>query len=111
MFGDPKEKMEHLAKKGQWEKLNQKATSADVKTRAAVAMACGTTPDENAKNLLIPLLRDPSREVRLQAVRSIGLVGDGISKTHLLMLEQDPNTDEEVKAALKEAIHQISNRR
>lgn len=111
MFGDPEERMEHLVKRGQWAKIQHKAASKDSKTRAAVAEACGTSSDENAKNILIPLLRDPIRDVRLQAVRSIGLVGDGISKTHLLMLEQAPDTDEEMKAAIKEAIHQISSRR
>lgn len=111
MFGNSEEKMEHLVKKGQWDKLIHKSGSSDVKTRVAVAEACGQAADVAALNVLIPLLRDGSKDVRLQAVKSIGLVGDESAKTHLLMLEQTPGNDDEMKAALKEAIHQISKRK
>lgn len=111
MFGNSEQKLEHLVKAHQWEKISKKISSSDAKTRLAAAEACGSADDEEAANLLVHLLRDSDKAVQLMAVKSIGQVGGEAAKTHLQQLLEQPGDSDELKAAIKESILEINRRR
>lgn len=108
MFGNINDQMENLVEKNQWEKITKKLDGADAKTRLAAAAACAKTKDGRGLNILISLLKDNDAAVQLQAIKSIGMVGNVNAKTHLQWISEHlPEGREGVKEAIQEAIMQI----
>jgi hypothetical protein len=109
MFFNNENQMEQMVKKHQWDKIGKKLHGADVKSKLALATACGTSPDEDSLHTLIKLLSDSDESVVLQAVKSFGDVGGDNAKTHLMSLsDRLPADKTAIKDAIRESISKIS---
>lgn len=112
MFGNSRQQMEHFVKSHQWDKIGKKLPGADAETKAALAVACGHSTDEEAPNILINLLRDSNEGVQLQAVNSLGAIGNNSAKTHLQWLAGNLQGEKkELREAISHAISQLSDRK
>jgi HEAT repeat protein len=110
-----KNQMEHLVKKHQWDKIGKQLHSADAQSRLALATdlatACGSSLNEGAVNTLIYLLNVSDENVLMQAVKSLGAVGNDNAKTHLQSLfDHLPDGKDSIKDAIKESIVKINIR-
>lgn len=109
MFFNNENQMEQLVKKHQWEKISKKMHGADIQSRLVLATACGSSTDEDSAHTLIKLLSDSDETVLIQAIKSLGEIGGGTEKTHLLSLaERLPDSATAVKAAIRESVSKIT---
>lgn len=91
------------------EELAGLARSEDPEMRGRVASALGTMGDAVALGLLVDMLSDPDRRVRIAAVRSIGDLRDRSGVEPLLpLLEED---DAELTCAVLASLAQIGDER
>ena len=109
MFGIGGNKFEHMAKKGDVLSLGQYSSNPKTSVRLAVVKALGKVENNtDAGNALVVYLRDPDRQVQLEAVKSMGMIGVSAGTTHLNRVRTqaqevgDKELEEAADAALKE---------
>ena len=103
-------KIDRLAGKGKCEKILSFATSGNISVRVAVAKAIAQNKVDESYNMLITMLRDSDREVRKQAVISLGDWGRSSAVSHISHFAE--NTDDaELKQLCKEALDKIHAQR
>ncbi|MEA4889510.1 MAG: HEAT repeat domain-containing protein [Clostridiaceae bacterium] len=110
LFADKGTKIERYAKKRNSAKLVALLTDKKQDIRVLAIKALGTIGDEAAVNSLIDLLGDPDPAIRLATVQSMGVMENQVTKTHLQHLNET-ETDESVKAAIRETILKIPNKK
>ena len=109
MFFNSGNQMEQLVSKHQWEKISKKMHTADVQSRIELAKACGGSFDEDSSHTLIKLLSDDDKGVLTETIKSLGEIGGGTEKTHLLSLaERLPDSDAELIAVIRESVAKIT---
>lgn len=96
------QKIQQLGDKGKVKKLLSYAGSKDEVERAAAAQALGASKEDDAFNALVSLLRDPSEQVQIAAVRSLGQSGRSVAVEHVRHLMNGGNPA--LAAACSEAI-------
>ena len=112
MLFNSENQMQQFVNKHQWGKISKNFHGLDTQSKVDLAIACGSSSDEDASDFLIYLLEDSDENVLMQAVKSLGMVGYSNAKTHLLaLLWKLPDGKEDLKAAIKEAVAKTSERR
>ena len=110
MFGSNGNQMEHMVTKRQWEKINKKLPGANAEAKISLASACSSSTDGEALQVLFNLLKDSDAGVQLQAVKSLGVIGDSSVKPHLQWLMANAGDNKELKDAIGEAMSAINKR-
>jgi hypothetical protein len=111
MFGNSKDRFEHLAEKNHWARMQGKLNHASSKTKIAIAAACSKSSEDESMNILVRLLQDDDEAVQFQAIKSLEVCGRSSIKGHLHSLSEHlPQGKENVKQAIREAMAGISKR-
>lgn len=112
MFGNKKDEFEKLVKKGHWEKLQKKLDSEHEEERILIAEACGGKVCDETNNLLIDLLKDPSDQVKMAAIKSLLAVGNDHAVTQLQWLLGNLKPEQtELHDAVQHAIGALRGKR
>lgn len=112
MFGSKAEKIEKLILKGKWDDLGDKYVSSDTETRLILAQECAKSTDYKVNNILSILLRDSDDQVKLAAIRSIGVTGTDRETAQLeWLLSNTPESKKEVIATLQESISKVRHKK
>lgn len=110
MFGSTKHEIERAVAKGKWEKIfSHYVQSKNTEDRLNLAVACGTSNDDGALNVLDKLVSDKELKVQLAALESIGKVGsEEHSSTKLRwLMDHTPADQAELLAAIHKALEQL----
>ena len=113
MFGIGGNKFERMEKKGDVLKLGQYSSNPKASVRLAVVKALGQVENNtDAGNALVVYLRDPDRQVQLEAVKSMGHIGVSAGTTHLNRIRSQAQQagDKELEAAADAALHELRSR-
>ncbi len=112
MFGSKAEKIEKLVLKGKWDDLGDKYINADTETRLILAQECAKSTDYKVNSILSILLRDPDENVKLTAIKSIGVTGTDRETAQLEWLSSNtPDNKTEILAALQESILKVRGKK
>ena len=106
-------KFERMAKKGNVNALGQYSSTPKADIRMQVVKALGNVVDNtDAGNALVVYLRDPDRQVQLEAVKSMGKIGVSAHATHLntLRTQAQKEGDSELEKAANEALQVLRER-
>ena len=104
-------KIEHLIQKGHWDKLENKYLKGDTETKLALAKACAGSEADESCNILVTLLRDSEEAVQLEAVHSLGKIGNDHTTGQLQwLLNQLPAEKTELINAIHEAIKNVRHK-
>ena len=102
-MSDKAAKIEKLVDKKHWAKLESKYLNGDEETKIALAKACSKANADETVNMLVTLLHDSSESVQLEAVKSLGVVGNDHATAQLQWLLDQLSAD---KTELIDAIHE-----
>lgn len=106
MFGKvTQEKLMAWGAKGKLAKLRPYLENSDVNIRVAAARAMGQIDTEEAANMLILVLRDPSVEVQKAVVESLGKMSYQAAEEHVRQLYRATTDKELQELCLKSAHH------
>ena len=112
MFGDKTEKIEKMVQKGKWDDLSTKFLNSDTETRLIMAQACAKSTDYNVNTLLSFLIRDKDDNVKLAAIKSIGITGKDHESAQLeWLMSITPEDKTEIIAALQDSISKVRRKR
>lgn len=101
-------KIDKLAEKRKSHKLASLATGKKKDVRFLAIQGLAKIGDDTSVNTLIQLMHDQDKEIRLETIKSMGVMGNTVTKTHLqYMIEKE--TDADILDAAKKSIAQISN--
>ncbi len=85
--------------------------NGDTETRLALAKACAASDSDESCNILITLLRDREDSVKLEAVKSLGKIGNDHATAQLQwLLNQLPAEKTELIGAIHEAIKNVRHK-
>ena len=113
MFGIGGNKFERMAKKGDVLNLGQYSSNPRASVRLAVVKALGQVENNtDAGHALVVYLRDPDRQVQLEAIKSMGHIGVSAGTTHLnrIRSQAQESGDKELEAAADAALHELRSR-
>lgn len=109
LFGDKSAQIEKLAQKKNSAKLVAMIQDKKPEIRLQAIKALGTVGDDTAINALINLFTAPDTDTKIAAIKSAGGSGRQVIKSHLQYMIQT-ETNENVKAAIHEALAKIPNK-
>mgnify|MGYP000356458438 CR=1 FL=1 len=107
MFGLSVQKVEKWGEKGKYQKLMSVLSKPKVKKDIYLAAirACAKCEkiDRDAVNLLITIMRNADKDVKLATIQTLGEIGDSIASEHIrrLIKDEDPDIRAEAEKALK----------
>ena len=107
MFGNKLNKISKMIEKNQAEKLEQLLKNKDQTLVLAAIDGLGQCTGDTAFNALVPLILSTDVQVRIHAIKALGVMGLPKARTFLLH-QKDKETDKDVLAALEEALKKIS---
>ena len=108
-FGAKDTKIEQYIQKRDSTKLIAILKDKKPETRSQAIQALGKVGDEKAVNTFIMLLSSSDKELRLEAIKSVGNTENQTIKSHLQHIIQT-ETDESVKLLIRESIAKIPNK-
>lgn len=101
------EKIQKLAEKKKTAKIIKFLESSDTAVVVAALKALAEIKDEDSVNSISARIDSESAEIRVAAAGALGAIGTEYAKTYL-QHRSASEKDEKVKAAISEALHQIS---
>lgn len=107
MFGSKINKIGKMIEKNQAEKLEKLLKDKDQAVVLAAIDGLGQCTGDTAFNALVPLILSPDAQVRVHAIKALGVMGLPKARTFLLH-QKDAEKDKDVLAALEEALKKIS---
>lgn len=107
MFGSKLNKIPKLVEKNKAEKLEALLKSKDMEVVLAAIDGLGQCTGDTAFNALVPLILSPDPQVRVHAVKALGVMGLPKSRTFLLH-RKESEKEPEVLSAIEEALKKIS---
>ena len=110
LFGLSVEKVQKWGEKGKYKKLMSVLSKSKVKKDIYLAAirACAKCEklDRDAVNLLITIMRNPDKDIKLTTIETLGEMGDPLATEHLRKLAKDE--DPEIKAEAEKALKKIA---
>jgi len=110
MFGLSVQKVEKWGKKGKVKKLlsvlSKSKVKKDVYLAAIRAFEQCEKIDRDAINVLITIMRNPDKDIKLTTIRTLGNIGDEIAVEHIRRLSKDE--DPEIRAEAEQALKKIA---
>jgi HEAT repeat protein len=112
MFGVSVEKVEKWGEKGKVGKLvsvlSNSKVKKDVYLAAIKALGKCEKLDRDAVNLLITIMRNSDKDIKLATIRTLGDIGDPLAVEHIrYLLNNDEDSD--VKAEAEKALKKIAS--
>lgn len=108
MFGLSVQKVQKWGEKGKYKNLisvlSKSKVKKDIYLAAIRACALCEKLDRDAVNLLITIMRNPDKDIKLTTIETLGDIGDPLSVEHLRKLakeDEDPDVQDAAKKALK----------
>lgn len=109
LFGANPAKIDEYIQKKKSAKVLALLNNKSPEIRIKAIQALGKIGDEASVNTLIPLLSSPDKDMRLEAIKSVGFMQNQTIKSHLQHIIQT-ETDETVKKTIRESIARIPNK-
>lgn len=109
LFGSKESKIEKAVAKKNGDALVKMLNDKDIKVIMQVIEAMGKVGGDACYNALISLLRSPSSDVRVAATSALGVSGDPKAQAHIDH-QIARETDEKVKAAMREALSKVHSK-
>ena len=115
MFGlgvkmSQEEKMIKLVKKGDWGSLSG-YLEKDTETKVNLSKACANSYSSDCMNILLLLIEEPEKEVKLAAVKSLSAVGTDHETAALQqLLMKTPKENVELRDAITTAVQVMRHR-
>ncbi|MGN0168975.1 MAG: HEAT repeat domain-containing protein [Acetatifactor sp.] len=104
------EKIQKLAEKKKSAKIIKFLGAAESEVVVAALNALATVKDEDSVNSIAGMIDSNAPEVRAAAAKALGEIGTEYAKTYL-QHRAAKEQDEKVKAAIKDALHTIAERK
>ncbi|MBE5962993.1 MAG: hypothetical protein E7256_16710 [Lachnospiraceae bacterium] len=106
--GNTENKIGKLVEKKQWDKIKKKYLYADDAEELILAKECAKSDTDDSVNVLLSLLELGGDEVKIEALKSLGVVGnDHVVSTLQLMLSKMPAGDTPLRKQLMDTLHTI----
>lgn len=105
MFGFKKKKAIRLVKQKKWATIDSNLEKYDRETKLALIQACIDFKDLESCNILESLVKDSDEEVKVSAIKAIGLIGNEHSISVLQwLLSKVPDSEKSVKETIQMSI-------
>ena len=106
--GNDESKIGKLVEKKQWDKIKKKYLYADDAQELILAKECAKSDTDDSVNVLLTLLDIGGDEVKIEALKSLGIVGDDhVVSTLQLTLSKLPEGDSPLRKQLMDTLHVI----
>lgn len=111
MFGHSEDKIDKLVEKRHWDKLQSKYLNGSDAERLELAKACGAVDADESCNILVTLLHDNNEDIQMEAVKSLGRIGNDHTTAQLQwLLGQLPETKTELIHEIHQAIANVKHK-
>ena len=101
-----------MVKSNKWDKLNEQMEKGDAKINAEIAAACGESNTDESRNMLVRMINEPDRNVRLAAIKAMAAVGNSASLSHIRRAQKNCSADDaEMIEALADAARAITGKK
>ena len=111
MFGHSEDKIEKLVEKKHWDKLQSKYLNGSDDQRLELAKACGGSDADESCNILVTLLHDENEAVQMEAVKSLGKIGNDHTTAQLQwLLSQQKKKKTELIHEIHQAIASVKHK-